>query len=129
MKTCVTRVWLVMIALFACSPLWASDVAGKWKADFETRDGRKLSNTFTFVVDGETLTGTVLSSVSGQEVAIQDGTLKGDDINFFVVRNLGGNDVKMKYSGKVAGDTISFTVKAGDGDQAFEIQMVAKREK
>lgn len=128
MKTRVTRAWLVISALLVCSPVWASDVAGKWKADFETPDGRKLSNTFTFVVDGETLTGTVLSSVSGQEVAIQEGTLKGDDINFFVIRNFGG-DVKMTYSGKVAGDTISFTVKAGDGDQAFEIQMVAKREK
>jgi len=91
--------------------------------------GRKLSNTFTFIVDGETLTGTVVSSVSGQEVAIQEGTIKGDDIAFFVVRTFGGNEVKMKYAGKVAGDTINFAVTVVGGDQPFEMQMVAKREK
>ena len=128
MKTRVKTAGLVVIALLLGLPVWAGDVAGKWKADFETPDGRKLSNTFTFIADGETLTGTVVSSVSGQEAAIQEGTVKGDDIAFFVVRNFGGNDVKMKYAGKVAGDTINFTVTAV-GDQSFEMQMVARREK
>jgi len=92
MKTLVKRACLTMVALLVCSSVWASDVAGKWKADFETPDGRKLSNTFNFIVDGEKLTGTVVSSVSGQEV------------------------------------TIAFTVTIGEGDQLFEMQMVAKRE-
>jgi len=35
MKTSVKRAGLVVIALLLGSPLWASDVAGKWKADFE----------------------------------------------------------------------------------------------
>jgi hypothetical protein len=129
MKTPVKRACLAMIALLVCSSVWASDVAGKWKADFETPDGRKLSNTFNFIVDGEKLTGTVVSSVSGQEVAIQEGTIKGDDLAFFVVRSLGGNEVKMKYAGRATGDTIAFTVTIGEGDQSFEMQMVAKREK
>jgi hypothetical protein len=80
-------------------------------------------------VKGETLTGTVVSSMAPEPAKIENGTLKGDDIAFTVTRNFQGNELKLNYQGKVKGDEIPLTVKAGAGDQSFEFQIVAKREK
>jgi hypothetical protein len=80
-------------------------------------------------VDGEKVTGSVHSSISGSDAAIEDGTLKGDDLSFAVTRNLGGSDVKFRYKGKVKGDEIPLNMAGEMGGQSFEIQMTAKREK
>jgi FKBP-type peptidyl-prolyl cis-trans isomerase 2 len=71
--------------------------------------------------DGEKLTGTVASNRGESE--IKDGIIKGSDVTFSVVRNFGGNDVTVKYKGKLAGDTIQFKVEAGE--RSYE--MTAKR--
>jgi hypothetical protein len=101
--------------------VFAGDVTGTWKASFTTPDGQTRENTFVFEVDGEKLTGTV-SSPRG-ESQIQDGTAKGDDLTFSVVRHFGGNEMKFNYKGKLAKDEIHFTVEAGE--RSFE--MTAKR--
>ena len=104
---------------------WAEDLSGKWNAEYTTPNGETRQNTFTFQVDGDTLTGTV-SSQRG-ESKIEDGKISGDEITFSVTRNRGGNDVKFHYKGKVNGDEIKFTVTIGEGDRTFE--MTAKRAK
>ena len=110
------------VAVFAAAAL-AADVSGKWKAAFETPDGQTRTNTFTFKAEGEKLTGTV----SGQagEAPIQDGKVSGDTITFSVVRNFGGQEVTLSYTGKVSGDQIQFTVSFGGQG---EFQMTAKRQ-
>lgn len=118
-----------LLSLVVVSVSLAATVAGKWKAEFKAQDGQSVQNTFTFLVDGEKLTGTVYSSLAGSEAKIEEGTIKGDDIAFAIMRNFGGTEVKMQYKGKVAGDEINFTVTAGQGGQSFELQMTAKREK
>ncbi len=110
------------VVLFAAAAL-AADVNGKWKAEFETPDGQTRSNTFTFKVEGDKLTGSVLGQAG--EAPIQGGKVAGDNISFSVVRNFGGQDVTLTYKGKVSGDEIRFTVEFGGGDRSFEI--VAKR--
>jgi len=127
--TTLLRAWLATMALLVASPILAGDVAGKWKAEFQTPDGMTRTNVFTFDVKGEALTGTVHSSVSNQDASIQEGTVKGDDISFFVMRTFDGNEIKLTYVGKIAGDSINFTVTAAGGGQSFEFPMVAKREK
>ena len=107
----------------------AADVNGKWKADFETPDGQKAQNVFTFKVDGEKVTGTVFSSLAGNEVKIDEGQIKGDQITFAITRNFGGGDVRIRYNGKVACDEIKILAIAGDGGEGFKIEMTAKREK
>lgn len=105
---------LALLAGVAC----AADIDGKWKADYTTPDGSARSSTFTFKADGDKLTG----NVTGQsgEVAIQDGKVAGDSITFFVMRNFGGNEVKLSYKGKLAGGEIKFTISFGDQGE-FEI--------
>jgi hypothetical protein len=102
-----------MLALVVTATAFAADVSGKWKAQYQTPDGQQRESTFTFQVSGETLTGTVASAIG--EAKIEEGKVSGDTLTFTVTRNFQGNDVKVKYSGKVAGaDTINFSVSFGD---------------
>lgn len=85
---------------------FAADVTGKWTAEVQGRNGA-MTTTFVFKVEGEKLTGTV--SGRGGDTAISDGTVKGDDLSFNVTLNFNGNEMKMAYKGKVAGDEIKMS--------------------
>jgi len=114
----ISAMWLTgMLAIVLPVVAAAADVSGKWKAEFATPDGTQRVNTFTFKVDGGTLTGTV---AGGQdETPIQKGKISGDDISFTAERPFG----TFTYSGKVAGNEIK--LKVTFNDQSFE--MTAKR--
>jgi hypothetical protein len=105
--------------------LQAADITGKWTAQVPGRDGQTREATFDFKVDGEKLTGT--TTTPGGDVPISDGTVKGDDVAFNVAMSFNGNDVKLIYKGKVAGDEIKFTRQREGGDRVAEF--VAKRAK
>lgn len=121
------RAWVrgAVLALAVAATAFAADVTGKWKAQYQTPDGQQRESMFTFAVSGETLTGTVSSAALG-DAKIEEGKVSGDTLTFTVTRNFQGNDVKVKYAGKVAGaDTINFTVSFGDMG-SFDI--VAKKQ-
>ena len=103
--------------------LQAADITGKWTAQVPGRDGQTRETTFDFKVDGEKLTGT--TSTPGGDVPLSDGTVKGDDVAFNVAMSFNGNDVKLIYKGKVAGDEIKFTRQREGGDRVAEF--VAKK--
>ncbi len=94
------------VILLALASAWAADVTGKWVAQVQGRQGMS-ENTFTFKVEGTTLTGT-LATPQG-ETAISDGKVNGDEISFVIVRKFNENEFKILYKGKVAGDEIKFT--------------------
>ena len=121
-------VLLFALALMGAESALAADVSGKWKSEFQTADGQKVQNVFTFKVDGEKLTGTVYSSLADAEAKIEEGEVKGDAISFAITRNLGGSDARFQYKGKVAGDEIKFVVSIG-GPDGMRVEMTAKREK
>lgn len=130
MKMATMRGVLLLVLVVVCaSVVRAADVAGKWRGEFTGPDGSQGHNIFTFVVDGEKLTGTVYSSFSQADAKIEEGTVKGDDLAFAVTRNFQGTDVKLRYKGKVAGDEIAITMTVAAGDQNFELKMTAKRQK
>jgi len=111
------RLMFVFLALGSLVAMLAADISGKWKADFQTPDGTARSNTFTFKMDGEKLTGTV---AGGQdETPIDNGKVSGDDVSFTAERPFG----KFTYKGKVVGGEIRLKVEFGDN--SFDI--VAKR--
>jgi hypothetical protein len=119
----------VSMVLAVAAIALAADINGKWKGELDAPDGQKVTNTFTFKVDGEKVTGTVFSSRSGTEAPIEDGTLKGDDLAFSLTRSVEGTQMKLRYTGKVKGDEIAMTVAGDVGGQSFEMQMTVKREK
>jgi len=115
---------LALLAVFSCA-LFAADVAGVWKASMETPNGT-MENTFTFKVDGAKLTGTIGMGEMG-ESPISEGKVDGDNISFSMVRDMGGNEFRINYKGKVTGDTIKMTGEMVGMGNYFEI--TAKRSK
>jgi hypothetical protein len=66
--------------------------------------------TMKLKADGEKVTGTITApgrgGNAGTDTEISDGKLKGDEISFSVTREMNGNSVTAKYSGKVTVDSI-----------------------
>ena len=75
---------------------------GTWKYTADV-NGQKLDVTIKLKLDGDKLTGTV--SVADMESKIEDGKYKDGDISFKVNREFNGNQITIKYKGKVKGDT------------------------
>jgi opacity protein-like surface antigen len=96
----------------------AADVTGKWTGSVPTRDGGTREATFNFKQDGEKLTGTMTGPQG--DIELKDGAVKGDDVSFLVAMSFGGNEVKLNYKGKVAGDEIKFTRTREGSDQKQE---------
>jgi len=116
---------IVVLVALAFAAAWAADINGKWHAEYTTPDGQARQTTFTFKVEGETLTGTAASAMG--EVPIQDGKASGDTVAFSITRNFNGNDMKINYKGKVEGDEMKLNVTITGMDAAFDI--TAKRVK
>lgn len=115
---------LTLITLLA-SVVVAADVTGKWTAQVPGRDGQTREQTFNLKAEGANLTGT-LSGGQGGDTAIADGKIAGDTISFTVTREMGGNTVKWTYTGTVSGDEIKFKREGGQGQPR---EFVAKRAK
>ena len=115
-----------LLVLAAVSIAWAADLNGKWVAQVPGRNGQTRETTFNFKVEGKKLTGTV-SGMQG-EVAIEDGTIKGDDISFTQTVERQGNKIKLVYTGKVSGDEIKLTRKI-EGMDRPPSEFTAKRVK
>jgi hypothetical protein len=111
------------LALCVSVLLAAAHADGIWKAEYTSPDGNQRQSTFHLKADGNRLTGKVVSG-SG-EAELRDGTVTGDDIAFTVIRNFGGNEVTLKYNGKVSDNEIRFKV-TFNGENTFDI--VAKRQ-
>ncbi len=93
----------------------AADIAGQWHAQFDTPIGLQ-KYVFTFQTDGDKLTGKAAADVNGQkrEAELKEGTINGDTLSFVEMLFFQGNEVRIRYTGKVAPDGIAFTRKVGD---------------
>ena len=117
---------------------FAADVSGTWKWTEQSRGrsggspGAPREVTLTLAMKGGQLTGSYARpSRDGNTtpVEITNASLKGDTIAFSVERDYGGNKVVTKYSGKVAGDTITGeSVSPGrGGGESSKREWAAKR--
>ncbi len=87
--------------------LFASDATGVWKATFDTQVGQQ-NYTYTLMVDGTTVTGTIASA--NGEVPVVDGTTDGTTISFTENLTYQGMALVVKYTGTFVSDNeISFT--------------------
>jgi hypothetical protein len=116
-------VWIVTFLGILAVAASAADVSGKWKSEMTTPDGQTRTSTYTFKVDGSTLTGTVAGARG--ETEIKEGKVNGDEISFVLVRSFNGNEFKTQYTGKVAGGEIKFKVEVVGMDRTFDV--TAKR--
>lgn len=94
------------LLLAFCVAALAAGIDGKWTGQVQGPQG-PMDMTFVFKSEGEKLTGTLTNSFG--EVAISDGSIKGDAVAFKVTREFNGNKFTLKYVGKLAGDEIKLT--------------------
>ena len=142
------------ILVLGISDLRAADKAdpnGTWTWTQQPRGGANApanatprKSTLKLKVEGDKLTGTLSQPAFGRrgggdggtppaptETKISNGKVNGDTISFDVTREVQGNSFTAKYSGKVAGDTITGKVETPgrDGGEARSREWEAKREK
>ena len=108
------------VRVFAVSALlagaaFAADVTGKWVGKLETPNGSR-DVTYNLKQDGETLTGTVPGR--NGETPITDGTVKGDDVSFTVVRG----ERKTAYTGKVMGGELKLKYQQQGQDRELTLK-------
>lgn len=103
-----------------------ADVTGTWKSSYTNQTGQVRESTFKLKVEGDKLTGTV--SGRNNDIAIEEGKVKGDEVSFQVTREMNGNKVTTKYNGKVSGDTIKGKAESQRDGQPQKRDWVAKKE-
>lgn len=104
---------LLLLAGFA----FGAEIDGKWSG---TITGMDMPIEFTFKAEGKTLTG--FHIVSGQQTAIKDGKIEGNNISFSVTLEMG----KFEHKGIVSGDQIKMTYDDGSGQTG---EIVVKKAK
>ena len=117
---------LALLGVFALIAA-AADVSGAYKAEMQGRNGNTQTVTFNFKSGAGKLTGTVATPRG--ENPISDGTVSGDKISFSQKMSFNGNDMVIKYSGTVEGDTIKMTrsMQTPDG-QERKTEFTAKKQ-
>ena len=120
-----TVVLVTIVLLIGALRASAADVSGTWKASFDTAIGQQ-NYTYTFVVKGAALTGTVESEMGGKS-EIVDGKIDGEKISFVEIFKFDGMEIRITYTSQTASaDEIKFTRQVGEF--ATE-EVVAKRVK
>jgi len=103
------------------------DIAGQWRAEFESPRGHQ-KYLFTFQTYGEKLTGKAAAEIGEQkrETELTDGKIAGDTVSFVEIANFQGNEIRIRYTGKVSASEIAFTREVGDrGATEFKATRVA----
>src|SRR3954468_13912372 len=95
------RWWAAIV--FWVSLASAADLTGIWTGQIPGRNGGADDVAFQFKLDGQTLTGKLLGDEF--DIAIADGSLKGDDVRFTLTTTnyYSGGKTVFLYTGTVKG--------------------------
>jgi hypothetical protein len=105
-----------------------NDPTGTWTWTVPGRDGQTRTATLKLKLEGEKLTGS-MSGRNNSETAIEDATIKGEDISFKVTREgQNGNKMTTKYAGKISGDSIKGKMEFERNGESQSRDWEAKRE-
>jgi hypothetical protein len=112
-KIALLSVFIVLAS--ASNLLRAADPTGRWKSEFETQAGQ-MKYTYDLKTDGDKVTGQAIRDRDGEIVtnAITDGKTTNDDISFVETAKIQDQDIRIEYSGKIAGTEMKLTRKVGD---------------
>ena len=99
------RNFLIVLGLILVAGLaYAADIDGKWVGEYQ---GMKIN--YTFKADGEKLTGTT-TTPDGNEIAIKDGKINGNNISFSISFDMGGQEMKIDMKGVLSGDSLKLSM-------------------
>ncbi|GAA3981017.1 hypothetical protein [Mucilaginibacter dorajii] len=105
MKTKILATTLLTCCFLACFAAIV-DFSGKWSGILTMENGDQYPLTYNFKIEGDKLTGTVLTPKG--ELPVDDGKITGDKFTFTVT--LG--DMEIPHSGKFYGDSIGVDIAA-----------------
>src|SRR5687768_14605276 len=78
-----------------------ADATGTWTWTAQGRNGGEAREiTLKLKQEGEKVTGT-MSGRQGNDTAITNGKIAGDEVSFDVTREFQGNSMTQKYKGKI----------------------------
>ncbi|MBI3933276.1 MAG: hypothetical protein HY316_01205 [Acidobacteria bacterium] len=117
--------WSLLLLATVAAPVLGADLSGTWKYVVKNPRG-VMQQTFVFTQKGAELTGYIFSP-DGDKEEIQQGKVKGEEIEFSVIRRRpsGDNPARVTYKGKVKGDEIIGQYVGPGGNT---IEWTAKRE-
>lgn len=117
-----------LLLLLAALPtfVFAADVTGTWKAEFDTQIGLQ-KYTYTLKQDGAKVSGKASADIAGEkrEAELKEGKLEGDTLTFVEMLNFQGNEIRITYTGKITANEIKFTREVGEFAKE---ELTAKRE-
>jgi hypothetical protein len=100
---------------------------GTWKWISTNRtSGQVNETTLKLKAEGGKLSGAFVGR-NGNETAIDDGVLKGNEVAFSVTRERNGNKTTTKYQGVLAGDAIKGKINGNWGGEDRSFDWDAKR--
>lgn len=93
----------------------AVDFNGTWKSEFNTQIGVQKYR-FVLTQSGTTVNGKAHSEIGDQksESPLVEGKVDGNKISFVELLKFQGNDLRIAYSGQLAGNEIKLTRAVGD---------------
>jgi alpha-galactosidase len=103
-----------VIAALLIPILQGADLTGRWVAATQTPDGQTRETVIALKAEGDTLSG-YMSSPQG-DTAISEGKINGNEISFVIVRETGGQERKIQYTGKITADGLLMKM-PGFGDR------------
>jgi hypothetical protein len=121
--TILTPVTVAVAPSMAIAAAPTADISGTWTTTFDSMVGEQ-TYTYTFDLQGETLTGHAKSNVGEGDLR---GTVDGDKVTFVENLDYQGQALAITYTGQiVSADEIKFARDvAGQGGEEF----TAKRQK
>ena len=101
----------LLLSSASAAAVQQAEVAGAWKMTYTTKDGVKMESTLTLKSEGGVLSGSI-DSPRGT-VALNEVTVKGEEIAFAVIRVGFGDTIRIDYKGTVKGDTMTLKMTTG----------------
>ena len=104
-----------LVALGVPDPAPQTNVSGSWELAVETQHG-EMTSTVRFVQEGETLKVSMTEPRGGEMTG--EGSIKGNEIQWSIVRNTSRGPRTVVYKGSVQGGTMSGQADISGGDSA-----------
>jgi hypothetical protein len=92
----------------------AASIDGEWKTEFDSQIGTQ-KYTYELKAAGEKLTGNAKgeSQFGKFDTTITEGKINADSVSFVEMLKLPDREIRIDYSGKIAGDELKLTRKVG----------------
>jgi hypothetical protein len=97
---------LVLLAMLSPAAAVAAGINGRWTGKWVGRN-EEIFLAFTFKAEGSKLTGTTENSYAPGPAEISKGRMDGQAISFVVIRDIGGADVDVAWTGTLAGNRLT----------------------